>query len=105
MIEFLWLAFGEVALVAALAALLARIRSRWSPRRVALVSAAIPVLAAIALWLWVFLGVQVSASRNACGVDACGMAMGLTTILTIVICIIAFVAFAIALWVAHRLRQ
>ena len=84
--DFLFLLIGCAALPAALALFFRKVHPLWSGRKVVILSAfPVPVFVWL-LCLYVFLNASF-ATKEDCGVDACGMAMAFSVI-------IAFAALA-----------
>jgi hypothetical protein len=72
--DFVWLVLFPAAVAAGMAALLLRLRPNWPTRRTVVVAAAPVPISMTAICIVVFLNAA-TASRESCGVDACGMAM------------------------------
>ncbi|NWK95467.1 hypothetical protein DM806_07250 [Sphingobium lactosutens] len=80
------------------------LRPRWSSRRIALLSALpLPLLACL-LAAFVFLRAAM-ASKQDCGVDACGMAMAGSMMLGLTALILYLVAFAIVYLIVQGYRK
>lgn len=98
MIDLLWLVLFPAVVAAGASGLAVQLRPGWSVRRTVL-TAALPVPALMASFCVWLIGRTMTASREQCGVDACGMAAAFS-VMGLGLTLVAFVVGgAAAYWI------
>ncbi len=98
--ELLMLLAACVAVSAVLTLFFRMLRPKWSSRTVIVLAAAPLPTVVLLLCLYVFLNAAF-ATKEECGVDACGMAMGFSMIISVA-AVAAFGIGALSAWLIHR---